>query len=183
MSGTTEIDNEVHTIFLLGYMASGKSTLGSQLARQLDWEFLDTDALISKNENKSIDQIFSECGEAYFRKLETEFLHRYKTEKNIVVSTGGGMPCSENNIQNIKTKGISFYLYLKSEELTQRLWDERNARPLVKNIANKSLLQDFITTSLHEREAFYFRADYIIDASMPVTEQCDHIRSLLHFLP
>jgi shikimate kinase len=90
-------------VFLIGFMGSGKTHWGTQLASKLQIPFFDLDELISKGENKSIAEIFSESGEEYFRMRERETLSSIIEEyPSVVLSTGGGTPCFFNNIEKMK---------------------------------------------------------------------------------
>ena len=85
-------------IFLLGFMGSGKSTLGKRLAKKMSWEFLDMDKVLEEQEGMTVTQIFQEKGEAYFREAETQFLQGLDPSMNRIVATGGGAPCHTNNM-------------------------------------------------------------------------------------
>ena len=99
----------------MGYMASGKSTIGNFLAKKLDFEFLDLDDYIEIQEGLTVKQIFSDKGEIYFRKLETRYLTKLlETEENIVLALGGGTPCYGNNLESILKNGNTISVYLKA---------------------------------------------------------------------
>ena len=95
-------------IILIGYMGSGKTTLGKKLAKKLGFEFLDTDDFIEDSTNKSIPEIFNELGEDGFRKLEYDVLNALDVN-NCVISVGGGMPCFYNNIDTLNSIGVTCY--------------------------------------------------------------------------
>ncbi|HIC97788.1 MAG TPA: shikimate kinase, partial [Aquificaceae bacterium] len=78
-------------VFLVGFMGSGKTTVGGIVARRLGWEFLDTDEEIEKKEGMSVKDIFTRKGELYFRKLELEVLKEVSGRESVVVATGGGL--------------------------------------------------------------------------------------------
>src|SRR5204863_4238124 len=97
-------------IFLIGYMASGKSKTGEQLASLLGCSFEDTDSTLEVNEGKSIAEIFAAVGEESFRQLERNVLLATFKKKNLVVSTGGGLPAYSDNMQQMNEQGLTVYL-------------------------------------------------------------------------
>ena len=105
-------NKELMNIVLIGYMGSGKSKIGTQLACKLGVKFIDLDQYIEKNENASIDNIFEQLGDIYFRKVESKYLSKCLSEnKNFVLSVGGGTPCYNNNLDIINSNNnISIYL-------------------------------------------------------------------------
>src|SRR5512133_3442701 len=102
------IKNQV--IYLIGFMGSGKSTAGRELARLLGWSFTDLDTEVEKREGKTIRQIFAQKGEEYFRNLETKVLRDLNTLANSVISTGGGTPCHSDNMDFMLENGLTIYL-------------------------------------------------------------------------
>jgi len=153
-------------VVLLGYMASGKSTVGRLLARQLGLEFIDLDEYIEEHQKKSIKNIFSEKGEIFFRKLEHQMLSEVlDKEESIVLSTGGGTPCYGNNMETIlKESDLSIYLNLSIPSLVERLSKEKEERPLVKNIGEEEL-PEFIGKHLFERRPYYLQAKHNLDCN------------------
>ncbi len=149
-------------VFLIGFMGSGKSTIGKTLAKQMGFDFIDLDKYIEKKEVKSIQQIFKKKGELAFRKIEEIALLEVCKKNNIVIATGGGTPCFFENMQIIKAKGKSIYLKIEEEELKERLVNQQTQRPLLKNKSEKELF-DFINSTLLEREEFYNQADFIVN--------------------
>lgn len=168
-------------IVLLGYMGSGKSTIGKILAADLKLNFLDLDSYIETAEGKTVKAIFEDKGEIYFRKIEAASLREIlKSEDNFVLSIGGGTPCYANNMQAIvdQTKN-SFYLKNSITELVKRLSSEKSERPLVQNIADDEL-SEFIGKHLFERSFFYSQASQKVvgDAKSP-QEVMQEIKELL----
>lgn len=152
-------------IYLMGYMGSGKTTIGQLLANKLGYDFVDYDQFISQKENGSISDIFTAKGEIYFRKKEAlylkEILKDTKTKK--IVSLGGGTPCYGNNIQDIKNSGVtSVYINVPVMQLTHRLWEEKSQRPLVANQESKEALEEFVRKHLFERSFYYNQASKVI---------------------
>ncbi len=163
-----------YSIILFGYMGVGKSYIGRKLSKEFMIDFFDLDSYIESYEKKSISDIFFERGEIYFRSIENKYLESI-LDKNIkyVISTGGGTPCYSNNIELIKNNKQlkSFYLKSSSNQLTNRLFSEKEKRPLISNINSKKDLNNFISKHLFERNFFYNQADYIINIDKKKTSE------------
>ena len=148
-------------IVLLGYMGSGKSTIGKKLAASLQLDFIDLDQYIAQKEDCSITNIFSSKGEIYFRKLEQKALKEImNSERNFVLAVGGGTPCYGNNIDLINAS-TSVYLKTSVKVLYDRLKRQKQKRPLIKNIRTEDL-QEFIAKHLFERSSYYEKAKVIV---------------------
>lgn len=149
-------------IFLLGYMGCGKTSIGKKLAKKINFQFLDLDKLIEKQEKQTIQQIFQEKGEGYFREIETKVLEQTFCLKNTVVATGGGTPCFFQNIENINKNGISVFIDMPTKALEYRLKNTKNKRPLLLNLKEEEYLS-FIEKQLSKRIPFYSKAKLTID--------------------
>ena len=155
-----------YSIILFGYMGVGKSYIGRKLSKEFMIDFFDLDSYIESYEKKTISDLFSERGEIYFRSIENKYLELILNNNiKYVISTGGGTPCYSNNMELIKkNKNLkSFYLKSSSNQLTNRLFSEKEKRPLISNINSIKDLNSFISKHLFERNVFYNQADYIID--------------------
>ena len=148
-------------IFLIGFMGSGKSTTGKQLAKRLGYTFVDTDNLIVERLGMSVNEIFDRLGEKTFRKNETRLLNELILKNNLVVSTGGGLPCYGNNMDLMNLHGQSVYLKVSSSALHDRLSSRKNKRPLIKDLSDAELMA-FIENKLYEREEYYNRARHVV---------------------
>ena len=151
-------------VILLGYMASGKTSVGEKLAKQLNLLFIDLDDYISEQENLSIPEIFKNKGEIYFRKKEAFYLeYLLKTDKNYVLALGGGTPCYANNINLINKYATSFYLKRSLNDIYSKLSKLKNKskRPLIASISNTDL-KEFIAKHLFERAPFYDQATHTV---------------------
>ena len=147
----------------MGYMGSGKTLVSKELSVLNNFKIFDLDTEISKQNNRSITEIFKEKGEIFFRKTEKEVLEKIlSTEKNIILSLGGGTPCYYNNIDSINEKTISVFLRTNVKTLAQRLSSEKDKRPLIQNISNEDL-PEFIAKHLFERNPFYNQAKITIN--------------------
>jgi shikimate kinase len=149
-------------IILIGYMGSGKTTIGKQLSSVLNYKFIDLDHAIENEAQQPISELFSKKGELYFRKKERTILETILASNvNIVLATGGGTPCFGDTMEFIKSteNTITIYLQSSNELLTQRLFNERLNRPLIAHIQSQELLNDFIRKHLFERSYFYNQSD------------------------
>lgn len=151
-------------IILLGYMASGKSTIGKEISKKLDMNFIDLDAFISKQEKRSIPEIFKIKGEIYFRRVESVYLKELlDNEGDFVLSLGGGTPCYSNNMELIQySKATSFYIKASIPTLAARLVEEKNTRPLIADLENEQITE-FVAKHLFERKFFYEEASVILN--------------------
>ncbi len=145
-------------IYIIGFMGSGKTTAGKKLASLLGWSFLDLDKEIEKYSGKTIPEIFSQNGEDHFRKLESLILKNLENETKIVVSTGGGTPCNDENMNFMLKTGLTIYLKLSPGQLKSRLVEAKADRPLIKDLNNNELLR-FIQDKLSVREKWYNLAE------------------------
>jgi len=147
-------------IVLLGYMASGKSSIGKRLAKSLNISFIDLDDYIIEKENSSIAEIFSSKGEIYFRKIEHVYLKEIlDNEKNFILALGGGTPCYANNMDLINTStATSIYLQGNVPTLVERLIKKKAKRPLVASLSDEQI-PEFVAKHLFERRAFYEQAE------------------------
>ena len=149
-------------IFLLGYMGSGKSTMGKELAMALHKDFIDLDRVIEIGEKTTIADIFELKGEEYFRKIERIYLLQIARNDNSIIALGGGTPCYFDNMDIINANGLSVYLKVPAFILQQRLQDEKSLRPLI-NGMDEFELYEFIQQQIGERERYYLKAHRIIN--------------------
>ncbi len=145
-------------VVLIGYMASGKSTLGKKLAKKLNFNFIDLDDFIEREEKLSVSEIFKIKGEIYFRKQETIYLNQIlQTKTNTILSVGGGTPCFGNNMERILNTNNVMSVYLKASlnKLVKKLFKKKSKRPLIAHIETEEALTEFIGKHLFERVQFY----------------------------
>jgi shikimate kinase len=152
----------IRKVYIIGFMGSGKTTAGKKLAKVLGWSFIDLDKKIEEKAGKRIPEIFSQDGENYFRKIESETLKGIEYETDTVVSTGGGAPCYEENMDFMLRTGLTVYLKLTSLQLRSRLSESKGDRPLIVNLGKDELLA-FIEEKLHSREEWYNKAEISIE--------------------
>jgi shikimate kinase len=162
-------------IFLIGFMGSGKTTVGRPLARALGLRFVDMDHYLADVQHKTIGEIFEAIGESGFRALERQTLAELSVAENTLVATGGGAPCFSDNIQTMNQAGTTIYLQLSPEGLAARLKHGRDKRPLLRGLNDEELLS-YIRTTLAQREPFYQQARIIVDcdgySDAQIVEKC-----------
>ena len=170
-------------IILLGYMGSGKTTIGSCLAKKLYQKFTDLDDYIEKKENKTISEIFTEKGEIYFRKIEHVYLKQFIMDNDsYILSLGGGTPCYANNMDFISQVPELKTIYLQGSVTTlyDRLINNSSKRPLLASHTKESLIE-YIAKHLFERSSYYEKANYRISINSKSIEAIvAEIRILLH---
>ena len=157
-------------IFLVGYMGAGKTTLGKALARRMNISYIDTDHFIENRYCKKVGEIFTSKGEEYFREVEHRVLCEVADFENIIISTGGGLPCFNNNMDIMNDKGKTVFLDVSVEELAIRLKTSKTVRPVLKDSAENDLA-DFIKESLDKRRPFYEQAKLHFKAEQMYTER------------
>jgi shikimate kinase len=149
-------------IFLVGFMACGKTHWGKLLSEKLQIPFVDLDEKIVEHEGKEITEIFAELGEEYFRMLEKEVLHLLaESHDSFIMACGGGTPCFFNNIDYMKRQGTVIWLNCTIETILKRLVKEKDSRPLVKSIPDDKLRGQIIR-KLSDRKIFYQQANVIV---------------------
>lgn len=153
-------------IFLCGYMGAGKSLVARHLAAKLNFAHIDLDDQIALMEGRNIPDIFNQKGELYFRKLETEVLKdTLEDPASLIVALGGGTLSYGNNLQLIQDTPGTHMVYLKAsvEFLTDRLFNEKETRPVISHLTVKEDMEDFIRKHLFERAYDYLQANTIIN--------------------
>ena len=145
-------------VFLIGFMASGKTTIGERLAQELGYNFIDLDGYIEQKEGKTIKELFEIRGEEHFRSIESEALRDVsKLDDNHVIASGGGTSCFYNSVDFMNKVGITIYLKAEIPELLARLIKAKNNRPLLWG-KNEEELNRYIARVLNERKKYYEKA-------------------------
>lgn len=150
-------------IVLLGYMGSGKSTIANLLSEKTQIEAFDLDKIIEKRTGLSIKNIFEQKGEVFFRKLENQiFKEMISSEKEMVLSLGGGTPCYANNHELLNGDGVvSFYLKASIETLYSRLLSVKGNRPLIAE-QEEEKMKEYIAKHLFDRSYYYNQATHSV---------------------
>lgn len=144
-------------IFLTGYMASGKTTLGRALARKLDFRFIDIDFFIEQRFRQPVAALFAERGEEWFRKIETNVLREIGEQNDVVISCGGGTPCFAGNMEFMNRFGITVWVDAPVSCIVRRLLVAKVRRPLVIG-KSPDELADHVARHLNSRLPFYSQA-------------------------
>ncbi|PSQ95072.1 MAG: shikimate kinase [Bacteroidetes bacterium SW_9_63_38] len=170
-------------IYLNGFMASGKSTVGPRVAARVGAMFIDLDRLITAHDGRAIPEIFEEEGEEGFRALEREALRTTADTDDLVVALGGGALVDNDNRTFAKEHGRIVYLEVDPETILERVGDEADQRPLLQNESGTPLLPDAmeerISAMLDDRRATYEDAHVTIDATAAVDEVVDTVTDTL----
>lgn len=152
-------------LYICGFMGCGKTTEGKKIAREIGFDFIDLDDYIVNKYNQSIVELFKNLGEEEFRNIETIALKECsQNHSEILIATGGGTPCFNNNLEFMKSNGALIYLKLNEQDLLIRLSKAKTNRPLIKDKTNEEMLL-YIEHLLKVREVFYNQADIIVDAN------------------
>lgn len=163
-------------IYLIGFMGVGKSTVARRLSKELDYELIDTDERIEESEGRSISDIFKDEGEDYFRSLEKELIEKLSCDDNLIVSCGGGIIKSDDNIDNMKKSGLVILLDASPEVIYMRVKDD-NTRPLLRK--NPGI--NGIKKLLEERRPLYNKAfTHRVDAGRTEKQVADEIIGILN---
>lgn len=158
-------------VFLTGYMGSGKSTVGAQLAQDAAMPFYDLDKEIERENLLSVSDIFKFRGEEYFRILESEVLKKLTIHSNpAVFALGGGALTGDDNLEFVLNHGILIYLETSIPVLVQRLRNESASRPIIADYKGEELNQ-FIETHLNSRLKEYQKAHFIINTDQMSTSK------------
>ncbi len=145
-------------IVLTGFMGTGKTEVGRELAHLRGLKLIDIDTQIEKSEKMTINEIFRQFGEERFRDIETEMIEKVSREENVIISTGGGAVLRQRNMDALKRTGVVICLTAAPATILLRT-SSTDERPLlqVENPLAK------ITELLHSRKPFYERADFMVD--------------------
>ena len=149
----------MNNIVLCGFMGSGKTVVGKELAKILGIKFVDTDELIEKEQGVAIKAIFAAHGEDYFRDLEYEMCKKVAEMKNVVVSTGGGAMTFQRNVEAIKNGSKVVFLDASFDVICERIGDS-TSRPLFSDKQKAKQLYD------ERKDKYLAAADYVVDGDM-----------------
>lgn len=153
-------------LVLTGFMGAGKSTIGRAVAERLGLRFIDTDEEIEKRAGMRISEIFQRHGEAYFRELERQVVKEVSELEDCVIVTGGGVVLNQENISNLRRKGVVVYLHAEPEVLYRRLRGD-TSRPLLRVAQPLKKIREL----LRQRSPYYANHDYSVDTSKLSVEE------------
>lgn len=161
----TNSQSNMTRIFFIGYMGSGKTTIGKALSKDMGLQFYDLDWYIESRMHKTVKQIFDEQGEEGFRRIEHNMLHEVGEFENVIISCGGGTPCFFDNMDYINQQGDVVYLKASPEVLHKHLKMGKTVRPLLLNKTPEEV-EEFIKSQLQERKPFYEKANHTLDVDL-----------------
>ena len=170
-------------IILIGYMGSGKTTVGKALSKDTGMMFYDLDWYIESRMRKTVSQIFAERGEEGFRQIEHNMLHEVAEFEDVIISCGGGTPCFFDNMDYLNQQGDVVYLKATPETLYKHLMMAKVERPLLNGKSPEELIA-YITEHLQERAPFYEKARHTLDVNVldnydKIAVSVERIKSLL----
>ncbi len=148
-------------IALIGFMGTGKTSVGRLVAEQLRFEYLDTDDVIQTSTGRSIADIFTKDGEPAFRALEARVVQELATRAKIVISTGGGLPVHSKNLDNLKSHSLVVCLWSSPEKIWERVRHQSH-RPLLHDPNPQAKIREL----LNERTPFYKQADVLLNTEL-----------------
>ncbi len=170
---------QIHNIALIGFMGTGKSSVGQLVAAQLHFTFLDTDHVIESRIGKSISDIFAQDGEPAFRSLENKIVGELAARKKTVISTGGGLPANPDNLASLKQHSLVVCLWASPEKIWERVRTQTH-RPLLHQPDPLAKIRNLLA----EREPCYRQADVLLNTEMralkDVAQQVIHQYHLAH---
>nr|WP_294948511.1 shikimate kinase [uncultured Mucilaginibacter sp.] len=149
-------------VYLIGFMGCGKTSWGKKLAAGLGYNFIDLDHSLEAQVGCTIAEYFASHGEEAFRKLESKVLKTTEYPENVIVSTGGGLPCFFDNMDWMNSHGQTLYIQLSPKGLASRLENAKTPRPVLQGKKGDELVA-FIEQKLAEREGFYLQATHYVD--------------------
>jgi shikimate kinase len=154
-------------------MGAGKTTIGKALANRLNLSYIDSDHFIENRYRKNVSEIFASTGEDGFRKIEHHVISELSEFEDVVISTGGGLPCFNNNMELMNGKGVTIFLEVSVKELAARLAASKTVRPVLEGRSGEELIK-FISENLEKRRPFYEQAKIRFDADkMDVEKDMD----------
>ena len=151
----------IANLALIGFMGTGKTSVGRLVAEQLGFEFLDTDELIQARTGRTIADIFSKNGEAMFRQLEGQIVEELAARTKTVFSTGGGLPTNSDNLAKLKSHALVICLWSSPDKIWERVRHQSH-RPLLHDADP----QKKIRALLAAREPFYKQADVLVNTDI-----------------
>jgi len=156
----------IHNLALIGFMGTGKSSVGRLVADVLHFTFLDTDNVIEARAGKTISEIFEQQGEAAFREWERRITEELTRRKKTVIATGGGLPASDANLASLKTHSLVVCLWAGPERIWERVRG-LTLRPLLNGPDPLAKIRDLLAV----REPYYRQADVLVNTELRSVRQ------------
>ena len=175
-SSVVNTRRSIHNVALIGFMGSGKTSVGRALAELLAFKFVDTDELIEARTHKRIADIFEQDGEPAFRELESEVVAELAAARGQMISTGGGLPTVQANLDNLKTHALVVCLWASADKLFERVKNQSH-RPLLCTPDPLARIREL----LEERAPYYKQADVLVTTEgRPVREVAQQVANQFH---
>ena len=152
---------QLHNLALIGFMGTGKTSVGRLVADALRFDFLDTDELIEEFTGRSITDIFAKDGEAAFRALEKKVVEQLAEKNKTVISTGGGLPTNPENISKLKANALVVCLWASPKKIWERVRHQAH-RPLLRDADPQKKIAELLAA----REPFYRQADVLVNTDL-----------------
>jgi shikimate kinase len=160
-----------HNIALIGFMGTGKSSVGRHLATHLHFRFVDTDELIEARAERSVAEIFSQAGEEVFRGIERQVVSELAKARRTIISTGGGVAANPENLASLKTHALVVCLWASPEVIWERVHNQTH-RPLLQGTDPMAKIRELLS----KREPFYKQADVLVNTEMrSIKEVAQHV--------
>jgi shikimate kinase len=156
-----QIHRHPANVALIGFMGTGKTSVGRHVAEQLGFDFLDTDELIQTRTGRSITDIFAKDGEPAFRELERQVVRELSAHERTVIATGGGLPTNAENLAALKSFAIVICLWASPEKIWERVKNQSH-RPLLHDADPQKKIRELLAV----REPFYKQADVLINTDL-----------------
>lgn len=152
---------QIRNIALIGFMGTGKTSVGRLVAELLDFEYLDTDEMIQSGTGRTISDIFKADGETAFRALEEKAVAELAGRLKIVIATGGGLPTNPKNLASLKTHALVVCLWASPEKIWERVKNQSH-RPLLHDANPQAKIRELLAA----REPFYKQADVLLNTEL-----------------
>jgi shikimate kinase len=156
-----DINRRPVNLALIGFMGTGKTSVGRLVADQLGFEFLDTDELIQIRAGRTIADIFAKEGEPAFRQLERQVVQELSNREKTVIATGGGLPTNAENLAALKSFALVICLWASAEKIWERVRNQSH-RPLLHDADPQKKIRDLLAV----RKPFYHQADVLINTDL-----------------
>jgi shikimate kinase len=154
-------DRRLVNLALIGFMGTGKTSVGRHVAEQLGFEFIDTDELIQADTGRTIADIFARDGEPAFRALEKQLVRKLSLREKTLIATGGGLPTNEENLAALKSFALVICLWASPEKIWERVKNQSH-RPLLHDADPQKKIRELLAV----REPFYRQADVLINTDL-----------------
>jgi shikimate kinase len=162
-------DRHIVNLALIGFMGTGKTSVGRLAAEQLNFEFLDTDELIQERTGRTIADIFANEGEPAFRALEQQLVRELATRTNTLIATGGGLPTNPDNLASLKRHALIVCLWASPDKIWERVSHQGN-RPLLNDPDPRAKIKELLAV----RKPFYKQADVLVNTDRRTMREVAH---------